>query len=173
MVMRGSVSKKTKSRSRAGTVKKAVRATSAAKARIKKTAPAKTKEVATQVKAKARSGKKQEWIIEEFRSVVNIPRNQLERWLGTPESRKLRFPDEPKGAKTPGQTILKLLAKKHDKITREDVDNMQRVIEFIGPRLQKRPKGDILASNWRYSLMNWGHDPSKPLKRSRGKHNGK
>jgi hypothetical protein len=170
--MAGSVSKKTKSKVKAGTVKKALRS-AAARRRSTKTAPAKTTKANAAANAKARTGRQQERIIEEFRSVVNISRGQLERWLGTPESKKLRFPDEPKNGKAPGSAILKLLTKKGDKITREDVDQMQAVLDFIGPRLQKRPKGDIVASNWRYSLMNWGHDPSKPLKRTRGKQNGK
>jgi hypothetical protein len=27
--------------------------------------------------------------------------------------------------------------------------------------LAQRPSGDVSESAWRYSLMNWGHDPSK------------
>ena len=124
-------------------------------------------------KGKPRAKKQREVIIDEFKSMINVPRDQLQRWLNTPESRKLRFPEEPKNGKRSGEAILKILAKRQDKITSDDVDYMRRVIEFVGPRLQKRPKGDIVASNWRYSLMNWGHDPSKPLKRLRGKQNGK
>jgi hypothetical protein len=25
--------------------------------------------------------------------------------------------------------------------------------------LAQRPEGDVRETNWRYSLMNWGHDP--------------
>jgi hypothetical protein len=25
----------------------------------------------------------------------------------------------------------------------------------------QKPKGDVENSNWRYSLLNWGHDPIK------------
>jgi len=25
----------------------------------------------------------------------------------------------------------------------------------------QRPNGDITSTRWRYSLMNWGHDPLK------------
>ncbi|WP_231974713.1 DUF3140 domain-containing protein [Mycobacterium sp. E1747] len=28
--------------------------------------------------------------------------------------------------------------------------------------LAQRPHGNIDESTWRYSLMNWGHDPMKP-----------
>jgi hypothetical protein len=167
----GSVSKKTKSKSETGTLKKTAKA-AGIPGQKRSTAPKATKPSASR-KAKSRTGKDQDRIIEEFRSVVNISRDQFEHWLGTPESRKLRFPDEPKGGMIASQAILKLLTKKHDKITREDVGQMQAIIEFIEDRIQKRPKGDIVASNWRYALMNWGHDPSKPLKRVRGKQNEK
>ncbi|MFL6468162.1 MAG: DUF3140 domain-containing protein [Pyrinomonadaceae bacterium] len=99
--------------------------------------------------------------------MVNIPRDQLERWLSTPESKKLRFLDEPKMTRngSSGLAVLKILSKRRDKITDEDIDQMRSVTEFIENKLLKRPKGDIVASNWRYSLMNWGHDPAKRTKR--------
>jgi hypothetical protein len=104
----------------------------------------------------------------EFKMAVNISRDQLERWLNTPESKKLRFPDEPGGriaGNATGLKILKILGKRRDKYTSEDITQMRTVIDFVNRRLAKRPKGDIIASNWRYSLMNWGHDPAKRLKR--------
>jgi len=89
--------------------------------------------------------------------------------LNTPESKKLRFPDEPGGriaGNATGLKILKILGKRREKYTAEDITQMRTVIDFVNRRLAKRPKGDIIASNWRYSLMNWGHDPAKRLKRA-------
>ena len=107
----------------------------------------------------------------EFRKIVNISPLQLERWLDTPDSKKLGRNDSV-GDKIvggyPGRMVLKILKKRGDKYSLEDFENMQAVTGEINRRLAKRPKGDIIASNWRYSLMNWGHDPSKPLRRIRG-----
>jgi Protein of unknown function (DUF3140) len=38
---------------------------------------------------------------------------------------------------------------------------MRRVNGYIGRHLAQRPGGDVAESAWRYSLMNWGHDPLK------------
>src|SRR5687768_4389069 len=60
----------------------------------------------------------------EFKTAVNISRDQLERWLNTPESKKLRFPDEPGGrvaGNAAGLKILKILSKRRDKYTTEDI----------------------------------------------------
>jgi hypothetical protein len=36
---------------------------------------------------------------------------------------------------------------------------MKRVNSYVKRHLGQGPKNDIENSNWRYSLMNWGHDP--------------
>jgi hypothetical protein len=33
------------------------------------------------------------------------------------------------------------------------------VVGYIHRHLAQRPAGDISQTHWRYSLMNWGHDP--------------
>jgi len=38
---------------------------------------------------------------------------------------------------------------------------MQTVVGFVRRHRKEKPPGDVFASNWRYSLMNWGHDPMK------------
>jgi hypothetical protein len=35
------------------------------------------------------------------------------------------------------------------------------VVGYVKRHLAQRPSGDISDSAWRYSLMNWGHDPTK------------
>lgn len=103
--------------------------------------------------------------IRNFRMIVNIDADQLERWLDTPQSKKLETMN---AATDVGHQVQKLLCKRRDKYDADDLKQMQTVIDHVNSRLSKRPKGDIVASNWRFSLMNWGHDPSKPLKRVRG-----
>jgi len=36
---------------------------------------------------------------------------------------------------------------------------MDKVIGYVHRHTAQKPSGDIEDSNWRYSLMNWGHDP--------------
>jgi hypothetical protein len=38
---------------------------------------------------------------------------------------------------------------------------MQRVNGYVKRHLGQGPKDDVEDSKWRYSLMNWGHDPLK------------
>ncbi|MFP5322678.1 MAG: DUF3140 domain-containing protein [Acidimicrobiia bacterium] len=33
--------------------------------------------------------------------------------------------------------------------------------EHVHRHLAQRPDGDVTETKWRYSLMNWGHDPLK------------
>jgi hypothetical protein len=37
---------------------------------------------------------------------------------------------------------------------------MRKVVGFIRRHSAQRPE-NIYTSRWRYSLMNWGHDPTK------------
>jgi hypothetical protein len=175
--MGGTVRKKTKSGSKTAKVKSASRPSrtsakrTASKARPSLKPVVSTKKVGNKERAqrpKRRTAKQLERTVNEFRSVVNIPSDQLERWLSTPESNKIHFANEPKlktGNKESGSAVLSLLRKKRDKYTDADLDQMEDVVQFVRQRLEKRPKGDIVASNWRYSLMNWGHDPTKRPRR--------
>ena len=36
---------------------------------------------------------------------------------------------------------------------------MDKVVGYVHRHLAQRPKGDVAETPWRYSLMNWGHDP--------------
>jgi hypothetical protein len=38
---------------------------------------------------------------------------------------------------------------------------MKKVVGYIRRHTAQRPTRNIETSNWRYSLMNWGHDPLK------------
>ena len=43
----------------------------------------------------------------------------------------------------------------------EDYAHMRKVVGYTKRHLAQRPSGDDKDSAWRYSLMNWGHDPLK------------
>jgi Protein of unknown function (DUF3140) len=38
---------------------------------------------------------------------------------------------------------------------------MKRINGYVKRHLRQGPNKDPEDSNWRYSLMNWGHDPLK------------
>ena len=145
----------------------------------KKAAPKTTKRPVPAAKTpavkKSASGKapklNTDQVIKEFRSVVNLTPSQLERWLSMPDSKKLGFKDEVKAGTVgheSGRRILTILTKRRDKYTDDDLRHMQTVVGFVNSHRAQKPPGDIVASNWRYSLMNWGHDPTK-YKPARGK----
>jgi len=38
---------------------------------------------------------------------------------------------------------------------------MRKVTGYVHRHMAQRPSGDVEHTRWRYSLMNWGHDPLK------------
>ncbi len=43
----------------------------------------------------------------------------------------------------------------------DDYAHMRKVVGYAKRHLAQRPRGDVSDSAWRYSLMNWGHDPTR------------
>ena len=39
---------------------------------------------------------------------------------------------------------------------------MRKVVGYVHRHLAQRPRDDVRNTRWRYSLLNWGHDPLKP-----------
>jgi hypothetical protein len=102
-------------------------------------------------------------IWQEFRQAVNMPADDVEEWLDTDESRKVGFKAD--GAPesvghSSGRRIVGLLRKKKAELTREDYVHMRKVVGYVHRHRAQRPE-NIYTSRWRYSLMNWGHDPTK------------
>jgi hypothetical protein len=107
--------------------------------------------------------KSYEQVIEEFDEVVNLSSKELEEWLETEESKEVGLKDdgsESKGHES-GRKIVEILGKNNSDYTEEDIDHMRRVVSYVHRHQAQKPKGDVEDSNWRYSLMNWGHDPLK------------
>ena len=102
-------------------------------------------------------------IIEEFDEAVNMAPKELEEWLKTDESRSVGQSDgggESKGHQS-GRRIVEIRRKNQSEYTDDDVAHMKRVNGYVKRHLGQGPKNDVENSNWRYSLMNWGHDPLK------------
>jgi hypothetical protein len=102
-------------------------------------------------------------IIDEFGELVNMSPSELEGWLETDDSKSVGQSDgggESKGHES-GRRISAISRKKKSDYTDDDVEHMKRVNGYVKRHLGQGPKNDIENSRWRYSLMNWGHDPLK------------
>ena len=107
--------------------------------------------------------KSNEQVIEEFDEAINMSRKELEEWLDTNESKEVGQKDggdESKGHES-GRRIVAILEKNKSDYTDDDIEHMRRVVSYVHRHQAQKPKGDVEDSNWRYSLMNWGHDPLK------------
>ena len=97
----------------------------------------------------------------DFHEAVNMTPKQLGDWLKTDESKSVgQGADE--GESTGHESGRMIVAIKHRKqadLTEEDYGQMKRVVSYVHRHLAQRPKGDVSETRWRYSLMNWGHDP--------------
>jgi hypothetical protein len=102
-------------------------------------------------------------IYREFTDAVNMTPGELDKWLQTDDSQAVgqhRDGGESVGHES-GRRILGLLRRKRSELTESDYKHMQKVVAFIRRKTAQRPHGDLSHSRWRYSLMNWGHDPLK------------
>ena len=98
---------------------------------------------------------------DDFDSAVNMTASELEKWLETDESRAVGQKDgggESTGHAS-GRRIVALLRTKKADLTDADRAHMRKVAGYVHRHLAQRPSGDVRETPWRYSLMNWGHDP--------------
>ena len=101
----------------------------------------------------------------EFADAVNMTASELGEWLDTDESCKVGW----KGADgrrsesvghASGRRIAVILRKPVADLTDEDYAHMRKVVGYVRRHRAQRPE-NIYTSRWRYSLMNWGHDPTR------------
>ncbi|WP_026328098.1 DUF3140 domain-containing protein [Streptomyces sulphureus] len=100
-------------------------------------------------------------MIADFQQAVNMTPGQLEHWLRSKESQQVgqKHGDEESTGHASGRRIVALQRKKKKELTPDDLAHMRKVVGYIHRHLAQRPRGDVHDSAWRYSLMNWGHDP--------------
>ncbi|MEU3765909.1 DUF3140 domain-containing protein [Amycolatopsis keratiniphila] len=99
----------------------------------------------------------------EFGEAVNMTAGVLEKWLKTDESREAgqhKDGGESVGHES-GRRIVTILRTKKAELSEEDERHMRKVVGYVHRHLAQRPSGDVTDTTWRYSLMNWGHDPCK------------
>ncbi|MEW2384900.1 DUF3140 domain-containing protein [Micromonospora sp. NPDC047707] len=102
----------------------------------------------------------------EFTEAVNMKPRELSTWLETDESKHVGW--RRKGAKSgesvgheSGRKIIDLLRRKRGDLSEADYKHMRKVVGYVRRHMAQRPSGDVRDTRWRYSLMNWGHDPLK------------
>ena len=99
----------------------------------------------------------------EFRQAVNMPAGDVEAWLDTDESRKVGFKADGAGESVghaSGRRIVAILRKSKVELSDDDYAHMRKVVGYVHRHRAQRPQ-NIYTSRWRYSLMNWGHDPCR------------
>lgn len=103
----------------------------------------------------------QKSIRKDFRDKVNMAPKELEEWLETEESKSVGQDSgdgEAIGHKS-GRRIIDIKNKNKDELTQEDYDHMKKVNSYVSRHTAQGPSSNKKESPWRYSLMNWGHDP--------------
>jgi hypothetical protein len=106
-----------------------------------------------------------EKVRKDFHQVVNMTSVEIGRWLKTAESRAVGFKGADGDAKesvghASGRKIAAILGKREVELTDADYQHMRKVVGFV-KRHTAQPPANQVTSRWRYSLMNWGHDPLK------------
>jgi hypothetical protein len=102
-------------------------------------------------------------VLAAFAEAVNMAPAKLETWLETEHSQEVGWPKDRGDAESvghqSGRRIVDIKRKHADELTDDDYAHMRKVISYVARHSAQRPEGDITSTPWRYSLMNWGHDP--------------
>jgi Protein of unknown function (DUF3140) len=100
---------------------------------------------------------------DDWQAAVNMTAKELEDFLDTDESKSVG--DKSSGGESTGHAsgrrIVDILRTKKGDLTDDDAAHMRKVVGYVHRHLAQCPSGDVTDTKWRYSLMNWGHDPVK------------
>jgi len=98
-----------------------------------------------------------------FGEAMNMAPAELEEWLETDESRKVGWKADGAAESVghaSGRRIVSIKRKKKGELSDDDYAHMRKVAGYVARHTAQRPE-NVVTSRWRYSLMNWGHDPLK------------
>lgn len=99
-------------------------------------------------------------IIRKFNTAVNMTAEQITNWLRTGESKSVGFTYPGQSESVGRQSARKIVTLIEDGPRNEfDYKHMRKVAGYVARHSAQRPQGDVRNTRWRYSLMNWGHDP--------------
>ena len=96
---------------------------------------------------------------DDWRDAVNMSPSRLEKWLDTDESKSVGRGSGESVGHASGRRIVALLRTNKSDLGDDDVEHMSTVVGYVHRHLAQRPSGDVTDTRWRFSLMNWGHDP--------------
>lgn len=101
----------------------------------------------------------------DFKDAVNMAPKVIEDWLDTDESRRVgqkKDGGESVGHAS-GKRIVEILRTKKADLSDADYAHMRKVVGYVHRHKAQGPakRAEIENSDWRFSLMNWGHDPLK------------
>jgi hypothetical protein len=100
---------------------------------------------------------------DDWREAVNMAPQEIEDFLESEQSTSVgdkQNGDESTGHRS-GRRIVSILRTNKGDLTDDDVAHMRKVVGYVHRHRAQRPSGDVTDTAWRYSLMNWGHDPLK------------
>jgi hypothetical protein len=105
----------------------------------------------------------------DFAASVNMTAVELREWLNSVESRRVGWKGMNGELKesvghSSGRRIAAILQADPRDFTEDDYHHMRRTVGFIRRHLAQSPC-NMVTSRWRYSLMNWGHDPLRDEER--------
>ena len=104
-------------------------------------------------------------IYRDFAEAVNMTPKELEDWLETDESKEVGWTHEGESEAVGHKSGRRIVEIKHTRkadLDDDDYAHMKKVVGYVHRHTkQGGPKDDKEHSRWRYSLMNWGHDPLK------------
>jgi hypothetical protein len=107
-------------------------------------------------------------IYKDFNKAVNMPPAEIEKFLETDESKDVGWKgkdgdgDGESVGHASGRRIVEIKRAKKADLTDDDYAHMKKVVGYVHRHLaQGGPEDDKEHSAWRYSLMNWAHDPLK------------
>ncbi|MEU3935852.1 DUF3140 domain-containing protein [Streptomyces sp. NPDC029044] len=106
-------------------------------------------------------GQEREETWNDFRELVNMTPADLEKWLESDASQGVgqhQDGGESTGHAS-GRRIVAILRAAKGDLTDDDYRHMRKVVGYVRRHRAQRPSGDVRDTRWRYSLMNWGHDP--------------
>lgn len=98
----------------------------------------------------------------DFKEAVNMAPARLAHWLESEDSKRVGWTHDGERESVghhSGRRIVELLRTKQDDLSADDLAHMRKVVGYVHRHLAQRPDGDVSETRWRYSLMNWGHDP--------------
>ncbi len=102
-------------------------------------------------------------VYRDFHRAVNMAPAELEDWLKSEQSCKVGWKADGRSESighASGRRIVALLRTHRAALSDADYAHMRKVVGYVRRHTAQRPE-NIVTSRWRYSLMNWGHDPLK------------